>query len=60
MPVDTSRDEKVLKKVGKAPKTAGRIAEQLGFDSHHSISRSVNRLVADGKIEKLAKGYVKK
>jgi predicted Rossmann fold nucleotide-binding protein DprA/Smf involved in DNA uptake len=53
------QDDKVLKKVGKRPKSATQIAQQLGFATHHGVAASLGRLVKSGQVVRNGKGYVK-
>ena len=53
----TSLDQKVLKKVGKRPKSGTQIAQQLGHRTHHPIAHSLSRLERSGKVTKSDKGY---
>jgi len=48
--------ETVLKKVGKRPQTAGEIAAKLGYKTHHGVSRSLGKLVKDGRVVRDGKG----
>jgi hypothetical protein len=54
-----NHSETVLKKVGKRPQSASVIAEKLGYKTHHGVSRSLGKLVAEGKVVKSDKGYAK-
>ena len=54
-----THSEKVLAKVGKRPKTAGQVAADLGYETHHGVSRTLGALVKDGAIVKSERGYSK-
>jgi predicted Rossmann fold nucleotide-binding protein DprA/Smf involved in DNA uptake len=54
-----THSEKVLAKVGKKPKTATQIGQQLGFPSHHGVSKALGQAVKSGQVVKTDKGYQK-
>ena len=54
-----THQEKVLSKVGKRPKTATQIGQQLGFPTHHGVSKALGQAVKSGTVVKTDKGYVK-
>lgn len=54
-----THQEKVIAKVGKKPKTATTIGQQLGFPSHHGVSKALGQAVKAGTVVKTDKGYSK-
>lgn len=54
-----THSEKVVGKLGKKPKTATTVAQQLGLPSHHGVARALGQAVKDGKAVKTDKGYTR-
>jgi hypothetical protein len=55
-----THEQSVLSKVGKRPKTATQIAAQVGYKTHHGVSRVLGSAVKRGEIVKTEKGYAKR
>jgi hypothetical protein len=49
----------VIKKVGKRPKTAHQIAQEVGEPSYRGVSVALRQLVDSGQVVKGEKGYSK-
>ncbi len=54
-----SHYDTVVGKLGKKEKTAGTVGSQLGFKTHHGVSKALGEAVRRGDAVKTDKGYRK-
>lgn len=50
MPKKLTHSEKVVKAVGRRPKTATEIGKKLGFDDHKPVARALGEAASKGTI----------